>query len=660
MSNVSTTRSRSMRGSPPQAVRLWTGIPLAVGQAVLANTGANGDGDDAGDADATEVWQLGSVTLIADEWVRVCIGVAGTAGAWDIEYPVEFAADCINPIRSTEHQVVRTVGAVPASDLPPRVAGYRTAAAVARRAAARVAAETKALLRASLWHVLVLGGLAAQLASMGGHMDSRAYLIEMYSGPFRSMSHALQRGFARVATVTVDHNARFQPDVEADLRTWNMWGWLLQHGAFWTKEGRLWLPACLHFSPSCGTWARACYFHGRYLDVGGYCDDLASLAANSCAYAICFLLAQVRHDHLAVSYIVENPMDSLLWTLPCMVELMEHSTVLDVSYCLHGSGLEKRTRFVCSPGMLFPWAAPKPEYKAPRPKCRHYFRATCSGEGACGRMVAGAAPSTMLHEAVDLGLKHCGRQGGLTVADAEIPFLLACRLHEAWAANDSKSRARTPHFHQLELSQVTRLATDWAIEFNAASPDGPAIVRQCVCACSSCLPDTETAAAAGLLALSMAAQSTADGFEQSPTAGSLPALVPMDCELPASTTRGGNGCAVPVVSATFASAEEVARCSAALLERRSPSSAAPVHGSAMVLQDVTSSNSEGSDAETSDDSDGEGYTILAVPHRTQSTRTLRACQRCGMTGALLNPSVFGPRCDQCLPFTDSAGFGLPQ
>ena len=128
----------------------------------------------------------------------------------------------------------------------------------------------------------MLGALPAQIARAGRRLATARYMVELYSGPFRSMSHALQRcyGGSNVATVTVDYNPRFRPDVCADLQGWNLWAWLLRQDFFWTAAGTLNLPAHLHFSPSCTTFGCAAGVHGRSDDhPGGYADDWEAASA---------------------------------------------------------------------------------------------------------------------------------------------------------------------------------------------------------------------------------------------------------------------------------------------------------------------------------------------------------------------------------------------
>ena len=499
--------SRPSCGAPALDVLLDTGVPLLVGQRVRVLVP-----DEEGvepESKAPEAWQVAIVTFVSPSFVRVLVDATSGDVPWHCEVGTCDVATHVAPIISSQHNIERTVGARSSANLPERVSSYRSQASRERREAARCLAEARALRRAAVWHVLVLGSFCAQLAAMGGRMDSRPYLLELYSGPFRSMSHALQRGFARVATITLDINRSFAPDVVADLSTWNMWRWLLQQGCMWSPTGRLWLPACLHFSPPCSTWARASWFRGRCRSfVGGYADDIDAQAANACAYSICYLLSQVRAEHLPISYIIENPAGSMLWQLPCMVALMAVSTVLDVSYCLHGSGVEKRTRFVCSPDMRFPWATPAAD-SPPGPTCLHYFRSVCRGDGGCGRMVASAAPSTLLADSTLADLHHCGRAGGFSIADAEIPFALAVLLHRAWTTVDSIARAHTPSLVQVDPLVVCRLANDWAMEFGAHPADAelqPVPAIACSCDCQSCQLTTESGrAAAALLALHEAA-----------------------------------------------------------------------------------------------------------------------------------------------------------
>ena len=231
----SSRASRPTRGAPAFNMLLDTGVPLLVGQHVRVLVPEQEDVEP--ESKAPEAWQNAVVTFVSSTYARVLLDSAPGSVPWHCEVGSCDVATHIMAVVSAQHDVERPVGDRPSTELPERVVAYRSQASRERREAARRLAEERALRRAAVWHVLVLGSFCAQLYAMGGRMDSRPYLLELYSGPFRSMSHALQRGFARVATITVDSNRSFAPDVVADLRTWSLWGWLLQQGWGWLCLG---------------------------------------------------------------------------------------------------------------------------------------------------------------------------------------------------------------------------------------------------------------------------------------------------------------------------------------------------------------------------------------------------------------------------------------
>ena len=347
-----------------------------------------------------------------------------------------------------------------------RIDDYRSAANTATRRAARRRDERRALARASLYHVLVLGTLLVQLAFLNDSFATANYMVELYSGPFRSMSHALQRTSVGTATVTVDNNATFCPDVLADLRFWSLWKWIQDAAACATRNGRYYLPGHLHFSPPCSTFCRAAYFHGRTARFpGGFLLDVVACAATQCVFAIVFLLDQIYHHGLPITYTLENPLHSHLWDLPFVQPLLARSTVLDVSYCLHGASIRKTTRFVCHPSMKFDWACLTSAPGEPRRYTHLCPRAVSDDDfGKCAAMKASTPPSRACHATSAAStFLHVGKDSRMSIADAEIPLSLAAKLNRSWLEAQAHDLLFAPGRRIISRGLLGRLAAEWEL-----------------------------------------------------------------------------------------------------------------------------------------------------------------------------------------------------
>jgi hypothetical protein len=254
----------------------------------------------------------------------------------------------------------------------------------------------------------------------------------------------------------VDINEAFLPDIVADAQIFNIWRYLIDCAGLRAVDGSVTLPACWWFSPPCSTFCRAEHFHGRNARYpGGFEDDAAAAAANMCAYVICFFLEQLRRAGLHYLYIIENPADSRMWQLPCMVDLLSRSTSFVTSYCVWGSGVKKTTRFVCDPRMQFPCA----RRVAGGPGLHNFALLCChrgAGAGGCGGMVS--LPEPM----------HFGRRGGFSIVDSEVPLMLAGELHRSWLRVDGPLRLAAADVSVVPLGVVTALALDWDLDV-----DGP-------------------------------------------------------------------------------------------------------------------------------------------------------------------------------------------
>ena len=349
--------------------------------------------------------------------------------------------------------------------LIPDVVAYRTAVNRETRRRARAAAERRALARSLIFYTLVLGVLAVQLPAISCTLGGVSYFVELYSGPYRSVSCAVQQFAVGIATVTVDINSDFFPDVVADLQTWSLWAWLLRETVCWGSACSVFLPSHLHFSPPCTTFGRACHFHGRSQDYpGGFHDSADGVAASRCAFAIAFLLGQLLHHGLGVTYTIENPLRSLLWWLPCMQPLLYRSTVLDVSYCMFGSGIHKTTRFLCHPSMEFPWAT----LVADSEFHRHYthmcpMSPSAANFNCCGAIVPSTTIGTNRGGDATPEFSHVGRECAFSIFDADIPLGLGALL-----VRSSVAARASPHLIgrgalTVPRALVCKLAAEWEL-----------------------------------------------------------------------------------------------------------------------------------------------------------------------------------------------------
>ena len=347
------------------------------------------------------------------------------------------------------------------------IESYRSSPNSATRRIRRRAAEDRALARARTHFVLPAGVLEAQLAALNNCFDSTAYIVECYSGPFRSISSAAQQFADRVATVTVDHNARFSPDVLADLRYWSLWRWMLSTPACAAPDDEFHLPGLIHFSPSCTTFCRARDYHGRTTAYpGGFPDSVSGVAATQCMFSAAFLLEQVHHHGLHVLYLFENPQRSRAFNLPFMEDLAARSTQLEVTYCLFGSGLRKATLFLAHPDMEFSWATLISEPgEWPR---RYRYQCPLSPSdpafGCCGATV----PSVPV-DATRRGAQaaptwaHTGRDCAFSIADSEIPLLLGGLLIRSYVTARAAGDLRDPGRTRISRRLVCQLAAEWEL-----------------------------------------------------------------------------------------------------------------------------------------------------------------------------------------------------
>ena len=149
---------------------------------------------------------------------------------------------------------------------------------------------------------------------------------------------------------------------------------------------------------------------------------MAACAATQCVFAIAFLLDQIYHHGLPITYTLENPLRSHLWDLPFIQPLLARSTILDVSYCLHGASIRKTTRFVCHPSMKFDWAHLSSAPGAPR-RYTHLCPRTTSDDdfGKCAAMKASTPPGSARYATSTAStFLHVGKDSRMSIADAEI------------------------------------------------------------------------------------------------------------------------------------------------------------------------------------------------------------------------------------------------
>jgi hypothetical protein len=351
-------------------------------------------------------------------------------------------------------------------DASQEVRDYRTLPNIAERQRNRARAEERAVARASTQYRLCRGIFLVQLAStlLNGSLHGVRYFVEMFSGPYRSLSCAVQQASTNTATVTVDINPDFAPDVIADLRSWSLWKWMLAEAACWGAHAVVYIPFHLHFSPPCTTFGRACHLHGRCGEYpGGFDDSAAGVAAVQCAFAIAYLIAQLLRHRLSTTYTVENPLRSRLWDLPFMAPILRRSVVLDVTYCMFGSDMRKATRFVCHPSMRFPWARLVPSSRFHM----HYVLMCPQSPSApnfncCGAVVLSTGDGAEVDEG-SRTYHHRGRACAFSVFDADIPLHLGgCLVRAAVAARGAAHMGDDGR--AVPRGVVCKLAAEWEME----------------------------------------------------------------------------------------------------------------------------------------------------------------------------------------------------
>ena len=417
-------------------------------------------------------WYPSRITGVTKTAVHIRYGLdpANTAGGQRGTVETECIATDLKP-RAETHSRVSTD--LPTQEYPahphPDIEAYRTTKNTATRATNRARAKRTAIARAILFFALPLGNFNTQAMARGGRMDGKPYILEVFSGPFRSMAYAYQRAHDG-GSVTVDIDPAFKPDLEEDITQWNPWLWMLGcHALSHRRSASIDIPSAIHFSPPCITFGIAgAKFHGRGIHYpAGFSDDMQAWMANLCALVICLMIDQIQQIATSsyihfIMYIIENPYDSMMWHLPCMAQLIARSCSLTVCYCMYGSGAPKRTMFILSAAVKdhLIWAT------ACEGPALYNFKVCCDNSGSCGAILSTARSPTPTHNY---------KSGGFNISDAEIPLLLAALLHQAWIRVSGKRRKQTQGASgQAERADIARLAIEWQAVVNSISRTPPA------------------------------------------------------------------------------------------------------------------------------------------------------------------------------------------
>ena len=265
--------------------------------------------------------------------------------------------------------------------------------------------------------------------------------LDLCSGPFKSMSLAVNRHLDSSLAVTVDLEESFSPDVAADLRTWDLWGFLLQNCR--SDKGRVHCFVHIHASPPCTTYVllnNEVNTRSASNPVAGPHSRPAARAADEVSRTIAFLVRQCALCGLPTTWSVENPHGSMLWKLPCMKKLFADGLLepARVDYCRYGNAGAKPTVFAVSPtlsGERASWAW----------KCSRR-------DGNCGAFRRASPQSAPYHGGP---LSH-------KLIDSYIPATLCGLMSCAWVRIHSPQRCNDTNYCTITVDTARQLQAGWA------------------------------------------------------------------------------------------------------------------------------------------------------------------------------------------------------
>ena len=275
-----------------------------------------------------------------------------------------------------------------------------------------------------------------------GRINSNVLLsVDLCSGPFKSMSLSANRNLASALAVSVDLEGTFTPDVAADVRAWDVWGFLLRN-CLSSVAGRVHLFLHMHASPPCTTYVmlnHPCNTRTGKSPAAGTHSRRAARVADAVVRMLVFLVRQCFANDLPVTWSIENPEASQLWNLPCMKALFREGLLVKVhvDYCMYGNAGAKPTIFAVSPLL----AATSPRWAW---RCRR-------SEGNCGAFRRESPGATAVHGGP---LSH-------TLLHSAIPAVLCGLVNCAWQRLHSPSRANDPAYGSVSVVTARQLQAEW-------------------------------------------------------------------------------------------------------------------------------------------------------------------------------------------------------
>ena len=271
--------------------RLWAGTGLFVGRSLIASGYPDGDAFDEGDC-------LGTVIRIADECVWLHFRGEGrlTYGGDQLQLlsapPADGAAfDRYSALRLHSDGLISAIKSGEPS------------------------ARTREALLGAAKEPLGLGLFPPTFMQKTIPLSGNdLIMLDFHSGPFKSWS-ATAAMHSRILPISFDLEPRFLPDFVADLRGFDLWGWVLTHLSA-GRGGYFWLPLHLCFGPSCRTLGRGTHASKRSA------SGLAAAGSSAAAHAsdaqtrwVCFIIRQVARHRLPCTVLIENPRRSKIWKL---------------------------------------------------------------------------------------------------------------------------------------------------------------------------------------------------------------------------------------------------------------------------------------------------------------------------------------------------------
>lgn len=277
-------------------------------------------------------------------------------------------------------------------------------------------------------------------ASRGRVGPSRLLCLDLCSGPFKSMSLAVNRSLDCAHAVSVDLEEEFAPDVAVDLRVWDLWGFLLENCR--SGKDRVQCFLHIHASPPCCTYVmlnNRVNTRTAAEPAAGFASRPSERSADEVSRTIAFFVDQCRRHGLPTTWSVENPHCSMLWKLPCMRRLFSDGALkaVRVDYCMYGNAGKKPTSFAVSPAL-------SRKRKSWAWRCRH-------SDGGCGALRRASPKAAAYHVGP---LSH-------RLIDSYIPSTLCGMLSCSWVRTHAPLRRDNHSYGTVSVDKARALQAEW-------------------------------------------------------------------------------------------------------------------------------------------------------------------------------------------------------